>query len=91
MHYALLTDAECPGKGIFLDVSPSNADQSVTEFDRILWSDGPPGFGKRTLRGIFFGKLKIGGELPLNPGHKKISIALIKVERLSDRRPHEEH
>jgi hypothetical protein len=91
MHYALLTDAECPGKGIFLDVSPSNADQSVTEFDRILWSDGPPGFGKRTLSGVFFGKLKIGGELPLNPGHKKISIALVKVEHLSDTHPREEH
>jgi hypothetical protein len=91
MHSALLTDPECPGKGIFLDVSPSDADQSVTEFDHVLWSDGPPGFGNRTVSGIFFGELKIGGKFPLNPGHKKISIALIRVENLSDTGPHEEH
>jgi len=91
MHYALLTDPKCPGKGIFLDVSPSDAEESVTEFDHVLWSDGAPGFGNRTLSGIFFGELKIGGELPLNPGHKKISIALVKVEHLSDTHSHVEH
>lgn len=89
MHYALLTDPGCPGKGIFLDVSPSNADQSVKEFDHVLWSDGPPGFGNRTISGIFFGKLRIGGKLPLNPDRKKISIALIKVEQLSDTNAHQ--
>ena len=91
MHSALLTDPKCPGKGIFLDVSPSNADQSVTEFDHVLWSDGPPGFGDRTVSGVFFGELKIGGKLPLNPGHKKISIALIRVGNLSDSHLREEH
>ena len=91
MHSAVLTDPDCPGKGIFLDVSPSNAGQSVKEFDRVLWSDGPPGFGNRTVSGIFFGELKIAGRLPPNPGHKKISIALIKVKNLSDIRPHQEH
>ena len=91
MHYALLIDPECPGKGIFLDASPSDADQSVREFDHVLWRDGPSGFGNRTISGIFFGELKIGGDLPLNPGHKKISIALIKVEHLSDTHSDEKH
>lgn len=76
MHGALLTDNECPGQGIWLEVSPENADPSVTEFDHVLWSDGPPGFGGRTLSGTFFGKLRIGGALPLNRKRKKISIAL---------------
>jgi len=89
MHGALLTDNKCPGKGIWLGVSPKNADPSVTDFDHVLWSDGPPGFGSRTLSGTFFGKLRIGGPLPLNPKHKKISIALIRVENLLDARPHE--
>lgn len=91
MHSALLTDPNCPGKGIFLDVSPDNADQSVAEFDRALWKDGAPGFGDRVLSGTFFGELRIGGKLPLNPGKKKISIALLKVEALSDTHPKDEH
>jgi hypothetical protein len=91
MHGALLTDPKCPGGGIFLDVSPSHADQSVTEFDHVLWSDGPPGFGDRTVSGVFFGELRIGGKLPLTPGHKKISIALLRVESLSDSHSREEH
>lgn len=90
MHSALLIDPECPGKGIFLDASPSNADRSVTEFDSVLWRDGPPGFGSRTLSGIFFGELRIGGKLPLNPSHNRIGIALTRVEILSDTDPHEE-
>lgn len=89
MHGALLTDNKCPGKGVWLDVSPKNADPSVTDFDHVLWSDGPPGFGSRTLSGRFFGKLRIGGPLPLNPKRKKISIALMRVENLSDVHPHE--
>lgn len=91
MHSALLIDPKCPGKGLFLGASPANADQSITEFDHVLWSDGPPGFGGRTVSGTFFGELKVGGNLPLNPGHKKLSIALIRVENLSDTRPHENH
>jgi hypothetical protein len=85
-HSALLIDKQCPGKGIWLDVVPSDADTSVAEFDRVLWSDGSPGYGERRLSAIFFGKLRIGGPLPLNPKHKKISIALMRVENLSDSR-----
>jgi hypothetical protein len=86
MHGALLIDKRCPGVGLWLDVLPKDADASVTGFDHVLWSDGPPGFGGRMLSGRFYGRLRIGGPLPMNPKRKKISIALVRVEDLSDTR-----
>ncbi len=86
MHGAFLIDAKCPGKALKLGVSLPNAAPSVSEFDRVYWSDGAPGFRGRTLSGTFFGKLRIGGVLPLNPKHREISIDLMSVENLSDAR-----
>jgi len=76
MHGAILTDADCPGRGVYIGAVPDDADPSVLELQKALWSDGAPGTTGRKVSGTFFGKLRV------DHATHKISITLTRVENL---------
>jgi len=80
MHGAILTDTKCPGKGVYIGAIPDDANPSVLELQKALWSDGAPGTTGRKVSGTFFGKLRI------NHTTHKISITLTRVENLVNAR-----
>jgi hypothetical protein len=76
MHGAILTDTNCPDRGLYIGVIPDDADPSVLELQKSLWSDGAPGTTGRRVSGTFFGKLR------LDHRTKKISITVTRIEHL---------
>ncbi len=76
MHASILTDAKCPGRGLYLGVVSQDADPSVASFTKALWSDGAPGTTGRHVSGKFFGRLQ------LDHNTKKVSISLARVKDL---------
>jgi hypothetical protein len=80
MHGAILTDTKCPGRGLYIGVIPDEADASVLELQKALWSDGAPGTTGRKVSGTFFGKLR------LDHRTKKISLTVTRVEHLVNER-----
>jgi hypothetical protein len=57
MHGAILLDDRCPDLGLTLGVTLPNADHSVTEFDKNLWSVGSAGTSGAKFTGTFVGRL----------------------------------
>ena len=76
MHGALLLDDKCPGLGLTLGVSLPNADSSVGDFDKALWSAGSPGTTGPKVTGTFIGRLR------RDPTTRRIHYDLLSVKNL---------
>jgi hypothetical protein len=76
MHGALLLDDKCPDLGLTLGVSLPNADSSVSDFDKALWSAGSPGTAGAKVTGTFIGRLR------RDPRSRRIHYDLLSVENL---------
>ncbi len=76
MHGAILTDMGCSGRGLYIGAILDDADPSVLELQKALWSDGAPGTTGRKVSGTFFGRLRIDHRTT------KISITVTHVENL---------
>lgn len=75
-HGAILTDPSCSERGLLLDVFPSDADPSVADFEKTLWSNGSPGTTGRKVSGTFWGRLT------WDRSAKKLNIEIQRVENL---------
>jgi hypothetical protein len=58
MHGIILIDGDCPDQGLPLDFPQPNADQSVSDFEKLISSSGTPGTAGRRVTGTFWGRLK---------------------------------
>jgi hypothetical protein len=76
MHGAVLLDDRCPDLGLKLGVALPNADGSVGDFRKKLWSVGSPGTLGAKVTGTFIGRLR------RDPMTRDIHYDLISVENL---------